>query len=93
MQNELRELNSNYGPMYSDWWHNKTAQEKKGTLLEVTNNTIPRETPTEADIWRDTRNTRCLPEYNLEVLIETCACSTEECKHIYTDKVLNEIFI
>ena len=95
MQDELRKLFPVHGQMFADWWHDKTTQQKIDTLLDVSNDTIPHKRLSDTYIRRDTRNSRCLQEYNLEDLIGTCGCSTEaSCsEHIYTDRVLHEIFI
>jgi hypothetical protein len=92
MQAELRKLYSDYGQMFSDWWHEKTTQQRKDTLLHVTHNTIPLKKPTEADIRRGTKNSRCLEEYNIDDLIGTCGCTCGG-EHVYADSVLHEVFI
>jgi tetratricopeptide (TPR) repeat protein len=93
---ELGTLYQKYGKGFSEWWHEKTFQEKKEVLMNVTYSTIPLKEPSAKDIRTKLKVgpnqvlSRALFDYNVETLTCTCECSGS-CPHYFKEKLLHEI--
>ena len=100
METELKQLYSEYGRGFADWWHNMTVKQREERLLEITHQTLPRRMPKpyevqlglkRGDMWL-----AASLDCNVEIMVGQCGCHKEagsECPHYFPDRLLHELYI
>jgi tetratricopeptide (TPR) repeat protein len=98
MENELRELYTEFGQGFADWWHEKTVQEREALLLDTTNNTLPRKLPYPMQVRADLEQgimARACFDCCVEIAAGPCVCAQDQDLtkiHYYPDRLIHELY-